>query len=166
MRSLALGAVLLAAACGGGGGGGGSPPVSTAVRLSAAPVALGTGTATAQLDLVLAANADAPTLVQFALVLPSAVAVAPNDALLPSQALPTLDGALKDGRYLVVCGDAQNRSAEPLRAGPLVGVRLVATSPRRPGTYTVLVQDLLAARSDGSPAVAATAPLAVRVTVE
>lgn len=164
-RCVALGVLVLAGACGGGGGGG-SPPLSTAVRLTAAPLALGTGTSTAQLDLALANSNDAPVLVQFALVLPTALAVAPTDALVPGQVLPTLDGAQKGGRYLVVCGDAQNRTATPLRSGPLLGVRLVATSPRQPGTYTVLVQDLLAARSDGSAAAAATEPLAVRVTVE
>lgn len=166
LRTLPIPALCLLTACGGGGGGGGGPPASLPVRLTAAPLTLASGASAGQLELALASTTDTPVLVQFALVLPSALAVAATDALAPAQPLPTLDGERKDDRYVVVCGDARNRSAEPLRSGPLCTVQLQATSPRRPGTYTVLVRDLLAARSDGSAAPVETAPLAVRVAID
>jgi len=142
----------LLCACGGGGGGGG-PGVALPVRLAAADLDFAPSVSSGELLVQLAElPTSVPVLLQVAIELPPTLALAPGDPLLPAQTLVTLRGEMHGGRYVVVCGDDQNRQALPLRTGPLFSLRLVTSTPRQLGTHTITLRDLRAARSDGSDA--------------
>jgi len=156
--------VLLVPACGGGGGGGVVTPLTVPVTLQADPLDLGPATSEAELVVQLATDSgQAPVLLQVAVELPPALALAPGTRLLPARSLPTLDGEASSNRLLVLCGDAQNADAAPLGKGPLFRVRLVAASPRQTGTHSVRLTGLLASAADGTPLTVATEPIEVPV---
>lgn len=159
-------AILLSLSACGGGGGGTVAPVTVPVRLQADALDLGPSTSSAELVVRLASETtEAPVLVQATIELPPALTLAAVDRLLPVAALPTLDGEWRDGQFVVICGDAQNAVAAPLPRGPLFRVRLVATSPRQPGTYELRLIELRAAAADGTRLPIDTAPSVVSVTL-
>lgn len=162
-RVVPLGWLFLLAACGGGGGGSGAP-IGAPTRLLAAAVELAPGATAAELTVTLAEAADAPTLLTVAVELPPALTIAASP-LVAAQSVPTLDGNLHDGRFVVVCGDARNKVAQPLQPGPLFRLRVVTTTPRQTGAHTITLRNLNAARSDGSAANVDPNPTTATVTV-
>jgi len=155
--------LLLLAACGGGGGG---TPVlpSEPTRLLASDLDL--GPAVTQGDLLVRLSTvpePAPVLLQVAIELPPQLTLPVSDRLLAARPLPTLDGDFVGGRFVVVCGDAQNENAAPLLTGDLFRLRLQPTSPRQPGTYTVRLQQVRAASRSGEEVAAE--PSVVSATV-
>ncbi|MCC7395428.1 MAG: hypothetical protein IT455_00010 [Planctomycetes bacterium] len=165
-RSLRL-LPLLLAACGGGGGGSVSPPpVTTASRLTAPPVSIVAGSNGAELvvDLV-AATSTAPALLQLEVELPAALTLPANDRLRAVAAVPNLDGDWKQGRFVVLCGDASNQDAAPLPSGTLFRLRLEATLPRQVGSHVVRLRELRAATAGGHSAPVDGTPVEVQVEV-
>ncbi|MBM4063004.1 MAG: hypothetical protein FJ265_18200 [Planctomycetes bacterium] len=163
LRPPALLCCLCLAACGGGGGGGSA--VAVPMRLAASPLDLGPATTAADLEVALADRGSAaPVLLEVAVELPAALAFA-TEPLVALQPAPTLDGGTVAGRYVVVCGDARNKAAQPLQQGPLFRLRLVTASPRQPGTHRITLRNLRAAQQDGSPAPVEATPTAVDVVV-
>ncbi len=157
--------LILLAACGGGGGGP-IAPVGAPARLSAADLDLPAGTSTVDLTVALAeVPQPAPGLLQVAIGLPAALAVATNDRLFQVQPVAYLDGDTVKDAFVVVCGDAHNTTAAPLQAGPLFRLRLVTTTPRQPGSYTITLRDLRAASSAGDELAVDGAVTNVSVTV-
>ena len=151
--------------CGGGGGGSGTP-AQTTTRLAVADIEFAAAATTADLTVSLAElPAPAPVLLQVAIELPTALVIAPGDSLQPAQAMPTLQGQATGNRFVVICGDDQTAAGQPLIGGQLFRLQLALTTPRQPGVHTVRVTELLAARSDGSPAAATTTPTIANVTV-
>lgn len=160
--SLAL--LLLLPACGGGGGT--VVPVTTQVRLEAAPLDLGANVSAAELAVALPTDVGAAAvLVRVAVELPPALALAATDRLAAATTLPDLDGELQDGRFVVLCGDARNAGAAPLPKGELFRLRLVTATPRQTGTFEVRLTELQAAAADGTPLPVATTPTVVPVRI-
>ncbi|MBX3464077.1 MAG: hypothetical protein KF830_12965 [Planctomycetes bacterium] len=158
--------LLFVPACGGGGGGGSTPPAALPVRLAAAPLDVGPATTAVDLVVELAdATSIAPVLLQVAIELPPALALAPADRLQAIAGVPDLDGETKDGRFVVLCGDARNPAAAPLAKGPLFRLRLVTSTPRQLGVHQIRLRDLRAADSAGTNLAVDPAPALVAVTV-
>jgi hypothetical protein len=164
MARIVLSAPLFLLIACGGGGGSSTSPVGAPTRLAASAVELAPGATAAELTVTLAEVTDAPTLLTVAFELPPALTIAASP-LTAAQPVPTLDGNLHDGRFVVVCGDARNKVAQPLQPGPLFRLRLATTSPRLLGTHTITLRNLTAARSDGSAANVEPNPTTVTVTV-
>jgi hypothetical protein len=163
-------ALLPVAACGGGGGSApASVPGATAARLAAAAVEIGpAANAHGELEVRLeAVPSDGPCLLELAVDLPPAVTVPATDRLAPATPapLPTLDGDFVGAAFHVLCGDAANAAAAPLAVGPLFRLRLVAATPRQPGTHRVRLRPLRAATAPGAAAPFDVAPLDVDVVV-
>ncbi len=157
--------LLLVPACGGSGGGT-VTQVSVPVSLQADALDLGPATSEAELVVRLAGDvAETPVLLQVEVELPPALLLAATNRLLPAASLVTLDGEVHEGRLRVICGDAQNPTAAPLAKGPLFRVRLVAATPRQPGTYAVRLSGLLAATAAGTRVAVATEATVVTVTL-
>ncbi len=167
LRSLVLVPLLLASACGGGGGASETPaPIGSETRLSADTLEIGAAVVSVDLLVQLIDTpAVAPTLLQVAVELPPQLTLPPNDRLQAAQALATLDGDFVDGRFLVMCGDAQNAAGSTLGRGPLFRVRLQPASPRVPGTYTVRLHHLRASSRDGEALAVDANPAVVTVVV-
>ncbi|MEO6595678.1 MAG: hypothetical protein ABIP94_13070 [Planctomycetota bacterium] len=165
VRRPVLLAFLLVSACGGGGGGP-TPPIAAPARLAATDLDLGPATTSAELLVSLATTTvPAPVLLEVAVELPPALTMTANERLLAVAPVATLDGDFVSGRFVVICGDAQNPVAQPLQPGPLFRLRLATAVPRQPGTYTILLRNLRAAASDGSASAAQTEPTSVKVTI-
>lgn len=156
---------LALAACGGGGGGGVSPPpVSTASRLTAAPVQFAAGATSAELSVgMVAATTDAPALLQVEVELPAALTLPATDRLHAVATMPNLDGDWKQGRFVVLCGDASNQDAAPLASGTLFRLRLEPTLPRQVGTHVVRLRELRAATAGGHSSPVDNTPVEVAV---
>ncbi len=165
MRSALLPVLLLCAACGGGGGSSEVTPSTAPARLAADDLDLGPATTTAELVVRLADAPTLPALLEVAIELPNALTLPADHRLLPAVAVPTLDGDFKDGRFVVVCGDAENPVANLLQRGPLFRLQLVTSTPRQPGTYTIRLHDLRAVASDGKDIEVEGNPTSVNVTV-
>ncbi|MGB3965094.1 MAG: hypothetical protein WBO45_00070, partial [Planctomycetota bacterium] len=151
------------------GGGGGTvtpPPASGNARLAADAVEIGSAATVADVTVQLAsAPAEGACLLQVAVELPPELTLPANDRLQAAQPLPTLDGDFAAGRFVVLCGDAQNVAAANLALGPLFRLRLTPASPRQPGTYTVRFVGLKASTRDGTAVPADTNPTVVSVIV-
>jgi hypothetical protein len=160
-------AVLLLAACGGGGGGGdGTPPVTqsaafTATTAPIAPSADGT-------DLIVALRSTAspaPALLQVDVELPPQLQLAQQQRLSAIAPL-SVDGDFDGERFVVLCGDSTNPSADPLPIGDLFRLRVQPSQPRQPGTYTIALRGLRAATSAGADVPLAAQTIPVTVTVQ
>lgn len=158
--------LLCLSACGGGGGGGTVAPVAVPVRLDAAPLDLGPAVTATELLVRLADDTtEAPALLQVAVELPPALALPASDRLVAATPVPNLDGEPRDGRFVVLCGDARNPDAAALPKGPLFRLRLVTATPRQPGTYELRLVDLEAAAADGRRLPVHTEATVVPVTI-
>jgi hypothetical protein len=166
-RSCSPFVLLLAAACGGGGGG-------TAVVQPTAPARLAVDGATiaatangADLLVRLAAlPSPAPALLELAIELPRELTLPVDGRLAAAVSLATLDGDFHGGRFVVLCGDAQNRDAAPLQVGPLFRLRLQPAAPRQPGTYSVRVSNRRAAGIGGEDLPIDAEAITVQVVVQ
>lgn len=168
MSSLRALTVLMAlTACGGGAGGGSvSPPTTAPTSLASSAIEIGPTAASAELAVQLVASpAPGTALLQVAVELPPQLTLPVDDRLIAARPLTTLDGDFVDGRFVVLCGDAETPGAAPLTPGPLFRLLLQPSQPRQPGTYTVTLRALRAASAAGDALAAATEPVAVRVTV-
>jgi hypothetical protein len=161
-----LSSLLLLAACGGGGGGDAAPPATQPMRLTATALDLGPATSSAELVVSLPDTpTGSPVLLQVAIELPPALVLAAGAPLQAATNLVHLEGEWHDGRYLVLCGDAQNRIAAPLPTGALFRLRLAAATPRQVGQHEIRLLDLRATDSVGTRLPVATDPLLIPVTV-
>lgn len=169
LRALSLLAVLcFAVACSGGGGGVSlpTPPAAGEARLAADGLEIGPGSTGADLVVSLArAPSSGATLLQVDVELPPQLGLPTSDRLQAARPLATLDGDFTNGRFRVVCGDAQNAAAPPLAVGPLFRLRLVPSSPRQPGTFTLRLNGLRASAADGNAVPVDANPTVVEVVV-
>ncbi len=158
---------LVLTACGGGGGGGPAVQPSTTLRLGVADAEIGTGANEAELVVRLATVPTvAPTLLEVAIELPSALVLPATGRLAAATGLTNLDGDFVGNRFVVLCGDAQNANATSLQPGDLFRLRVQPASPRVPGTYTVRFLNLRGASRDGTATVDAdTTPITATVVV-
>jgi hypothetical protein len=162
-----LALVVLLAACGGGGGGG--PPVQPASPLRIAVDDVEIGTAAGQVELtvqLIGRPTVAATLLEVAVELPAALSLPANNRLAAAAAISNLDGDFVGGRFVVLCGDAQNANAAALVEGPLFRLRVQPTSPRQPGSYPVRFVNLRGASRDGRDDVATdSSPITATVVI-
>jgi hypothetical protein len=159
-------ALLLLTACGGGGGSGPVAPLNTPLRLEADALDFAPAATTADLTVRLAGEpAQAPVVLQVAVELPPAMTLASGAKLTPARQLATLDGDIVDGRFLIVCGDAENVVAAPLGKGPLFRLRLATSTPRQPGTFAIRLVGLRASAAGGDVVTSETQPLSIPVTI-
>ena len=169
LRGNVLAWLTLALAACGGGGGGGEPTVQPAapLRLAVDDAEIGAGTDQGEILVRLVSIVDgrtglaeaerqqplvpsvAPTLLEVAVELPSALALPASDRLVPATAVANLDGDFVGSLFVVLCGDAQNDNAAALQPGALFRLRVQPALPRQPGTYTVRFVDLRGASRDG-----------------
>lgn len=164
MRALLWSSLLVLAACGGGGGGG-SVDVRNPVRLAAAKVEIGGASTGGELAVTLpGAPAGDPALLELTVELPAALQLATNP-LHADRTLPTLDGNLVDGKFVVVCGDAHNKAAAALTAGGLFRLGFLCTTPRQVGTHSIRLAVRRAAANDGTVVPVDPNPVLVDVVV-
>lgn len=155
----------VAAACGGGGATTTSV-VATTASLGADDVEIGTAAASADLLVrLVSVPAEAPCLLEVGVELPAALALPATGRLQAATALPNLDGDFVGDRFVVMCGDAQNAAAGPLAVGPLFRLRLLPSTPRQAGTYTVRLHNLRAATRHGDAVPVAATPAVIQVVV-
>lgn len=165
LRRALLSALVLLPACGGGSSGP-VAPVGTPLRLEADALDLGPATTTAELTVRLAGEPQlSPVALQVAVELPPALLLAAGSKLVPATPLATLDGDVIDGRFLIVCGDAQNVVAAQLAKGPLFRVRLATSTPRQTGTFQVQLTGLRASTAGGEPVAVEATPTVVQVVI-
>lgn len=141
--------------------------MATPLRLAANAVVLAGTATTGELTVTLPPTAGSGVaLLEISFELPPAVTVAGLEPLQSLQPVPTLDGSLANGRYRVLCGDAQNQVAAALAGGPLFRLRLQATNPRQVGSHEVRMFAVSAARSDGERVAVDANPTVVSVTLQ
>jgi len=167
LRSPSLLVLLVVAACGGGGGGTApTPPSSGPARLGANAIEIPAAASSAEVQVQLTVDSTpAPVLLELAVELPSGLTLPASDRLAASTALVTLDGDFVNQRFVVLCGDAQNKTAAPLASGPLFRLRVVPSTPRVPGTYTLRLLPRRAATQDGEAVAFDSTPTTVDVIV-
>lgn len=154
-------------ACGGGGGGTTAPPVVITANVQLQPVTIGAGQTVVDLTVSLAQRTEpGPALLQATLVLPPELSLPATERLAPAAPMVTLDGDFTANEFTVLCGDASNQEAQPLPVGPLFQMRLMPTSPRQPGTYTVTLKNVRAATSSGDDVPLALTTLTATVTIQ
>lgn len=154
-------------ACGGGGGGGTvTPPSAAPTRLASSTIEIGPTATSAELAVQLVeAPPPGPALLQVAVELPPQITLPVDERLRAARPLTTLDGDFVDGRFVVVCGDAEQPAAAALTPGPLFRLRLQPSQPRQQGSYTVALRELRVASAAGGTVAAATEPVLVTVIV-
>ena len=139
-----------------------SPPPA---RLTAVDLEIPAAATGAELEVRLAAVPRPAALLAIEIELPNGLSLPPSDRLVPSTPLVTLDGDWQNQRFVVLCGDAQNVAAAPLPIGPLFRLRLLANTPRTPGTYPVRLLARRASTSGGENVTVDTSPTTVNVIV-
>jgi hypothetical protein len=152
------------AACGGGGGGA-DVPAATPLRLRATDVEIQSGASGTDLVVALVAGGEAPALLRLAVVLPPALTVPTTGGLEALRPLNTLDGERQGDHFVVLAGDAVQRTAASLGGGDLFRLRLEATAPRQLGVHEVRLVELDAATADGRQVGVEPNPVVVRVTL-
>jgi hypothetical protein len=137
-------------ACGGGGGGGGTP-LQNPPRIVLADVDVPAGQVRGTIDLGVAAEGEAPVLVQLDLVADPARIRFGNEVEALSGIATAEAGLVEPGRLRIVFGDATRKDApQKLPTGAVVRVPFEALVLDRPASVEVRVEGILASDAVGS----------------